>query len=173
MIDVQDSYFKYLDQEAYERYIENIAKLKSDLHRLYQNNDGEADIDIIRIREEIRIKTRDLARIKIVSIDDQLEGINLNDVIDITMIYSSEDQEEMTVKLVAQEANLDDDILEISVNSPLGAALYGKQVGDTCSYKVGSNEIMVKINGYHHEQEIGDLSDDVVVLSLTPDQDNI
>ena len=59
------------------------------------------------------------------------------------MIFSPDDMEEMTFKLVGASGDFNAEIQEISINSPLGSAVYKKKIGDTCSYSVNNRNFSV------------------------------
>ena len=59
------------------------------------------------------------------------------------MIFSPDDTEEITFKLVATSGSFGGKMQEVSINSPLGAAVYKKQIGDTCSYSVNNRNFSV------------------------------
>ena len=52
------------------------------------------------------------------------EYININDKLDVKIIFDVDDEEEMTVELVGAESTKEG---EVSINSPLGKAIYGKK----------------------------------------------
>ena len=65
---------------------------------------------------------------------------------DRKIIFSKDDVEEMTIKLVSALGLSDGNFArEVSINSPLGKAIFGKSVGDNSSYKVNNNVINVFI----------------------------
>ena len=67
-------------------------------------------------------------------------------VISFDLIFSKDDVEEMTIKLVSALGLSDGNFArEVSINSPLGKAIFGKSVGDNSSYKVNDNVIKVLI----------------------------
>ena len=47
--------------------------------------------------------------------------------------------------IYALDLNFDNDIEEVTVNSPLGKAIYLKKIGDTVTYKVKDNDYIVII----------------------------
>ena len=72
------------------------------------------------------------------------------------MSFSSEDTNELIFKLVgATSPKFDiDSIMEITLNSPLGNAVYGKKVGETASYSVDGGNILVLIKDITKENTI-------------------
>ena len=69
--------------------------------------------------------------------------ININDLIMLQMIFDIEDTEDMTLRLVAEPATIFDG--KVSINSPLGQAMYGAEIGNTVSYSVNDKLIKVKL----------------------------
>ena len=51
----------------------------------------------------------------------------------------------MTIKIVGAKGDMDSDIAEISINSPLGRAVYKKEIGQTCTYLVNGVPVNVLI----------------------------
>ena len=43
--------------------------------------------------------------------------------------------------------------MPISLSSPIGKAIYGRKIGETISYSVGSDEFQVKIETIEREEE--------------------
>lgn len=86
-----------------------------------------------------RIKNVEI--VKIQNLDDNT--VNIDDFIDINLVFDDDDQEKMIVQLVGEEASALDD--KVSINSPLGKAIYGHKIGETVSYSVNNNEIHVDL----------------------------
>lgn len=55
---------------------------------------------------------------------------------DIVKILEKTSETETILKLVKNNPNYNAEILEVSINSPLGECIYHKQVGDDASYTV-------------------------------------
>ena len=77
-----------------------------------------------------------------------LEGIDLGESViktgdKLTILFGTQEDNlrEMNITLVEKNKDAGD----ISVASPLGLALYGRQVGETISYPVGDNVLKAKI----------------------------
>ena len=68
--------------------------------------------------------------------------VNLNDVIKVRMIYSDNDIEEEIIKLTGKYLPEENNgYLEVTLNSPMGKALYKRKIGEEVSYKVNDNVI--------------------------------
>ena len=85
-----------------------------------------------------------IANAEIIDVKDfDDDVVNINDFIDINLIFSESDQEEMTVQLVGEETNVFED--KVSINSPFGKAIYGHKIGETVNYTVNNNVIFVNL----------------------------
>ena len=85
-----------------------------------------------------------IANVEIIELKN-MDGlhININDLIMLQMIFDIEDTEDMTLRLVAEPATIFDG--KVSINSPLGQAMYGAEIGNTVSYSVNDKLIKVKL----------------------------
>lgn len=119
----------------------------------YENAVGDGWHDNFSFEESMR-ESRSIATridemlkkekyLKLIIDDNKDEAIvNLNDIIKVKMIYSDNDIEEEIIKLTGKylpEEN--NDYLEVTLNSPMGKALYKRKIGEEFSYKVNDNEI--------------------------------
>ena len=94
---------------------------------------------VSQINEQIN-KINNVEIIEVVEMEE--DCVNIGDTIDINMLFDLNDEEEITIELVGSEYSTEG---EVSINSPLGKAIYGKKIGDMVSYNVNDNEIVVKI----------------------------
>ena len=72
--------------------------------------------------------------------------VNIDDIIELEFIYSETDKESEIVKLTGKfipDTNLE--IQEVTLNSPIGKAIYNAKIGDYCSYNVGDKIINLHI----------------------------
>lgn len=121
-------------------------------------------------KDEIAMLKYEIERLKaivdnanIINDTESLEKnvINIGDVVEVNLIYSSLDKERMILRLeTIRQSKTDDGIEVISVDSPLGSALYHAEVGT--SVKFGKNkefkaEILSKINTEKKEEEVNTL----------------
>ena len=87
-------------------------------------------------------------RLKIINDKYDSKLININDIADIEFIYSVDDKERDLIKLTGKYIpNMDSDVKEVTLNSPIGKAIYKKKVGDVCSYTANDKIIKIKIVG--------------------------
>lgn len=153
-----------LDEDGYKQFINELEKLKqqSDNSALsgsdaYNNAIGDGWHDNFAFEESMR-ESRLIAKriddmyekkkyIKIIEDKDIKESvINLNDTVLVEIIYSEDDKEKEYLKLTGKYIpNTDGTIKEITINSPLGKAIYKAKIGSIQKYQVGDRKIEVKI----------------------------
>lgn len=73
--------------------------------------------------------------------------VNINDTVEVLIKYADDDEERETLKLTGNYFLCSDNksIKEISLNSPIGKAIYKQDIGTIVSYIVGNNKIEVSI----------------------------
>lgn len=153
-----------VDNEGYNQFYEELEKLKelsisnSTLgSEVYRDAIGDGWHDNFAFEQTMR-DSRLIAK----RIDDMLEKkkylkvvktvkknkkmVDIGDIVEVEIKYSDTDVERETIKLTGKYIpNTDNDINEISLNSPLGMSLYKSKVGSTVNYLVGENEFTVSI----------------------------
>ena len=97
-----------------------------------------------RIVTEIRRMSEELTRVVIVDKQDNDEIVDIDDVILVDMIAGSFTRE-MMLKIVGTDSNINASVQEVSINSPVGSAIYGKKIGDLCSYSVNGRTMSLLI----------------------------
>lgn len=151
----------YLDKDGYKEYLKKIEDLKK---AIQTNNMGrkeafdagtgdgwdspefeEIERINMRLSGELRSMYESLNRIVIIEKHNNQEIVDVGDVIVADMIFSPDDMEEMVFKLVGTNRDFNAEIQEISINSPLGKAVYKKKIGDICSYSVNNRTFSVLI----------------------------
>ena len=151
----------YMSEQGYQELLNEIEDIKK---RIVENNKGrKAAFDagagdgwdspefeeIERVDNlltgELRLKQEQLQRVVIVEKHYDIDSIDIGDIVNSNLIYAPDDVEEFDFKLVAYKGNTRSNITEVSINSPLGKAVYQKKVGETVSYSVNGNEIFVEI----------------------------
>ena len=152
-----------LNKQGYEDYLNEIARKEKKLAdlRMYKGRDAifqgdnwhdnptlyQAELQEMALMKEIAEMKRRLNNIEIVENlgDDSL--IDIGDVIKIDMIYSEDDREEEIFKLVATKPSFDmeSEINEVSINSPIGNAMYHRKIGDVVSYKVNDRTFTIEL----------------------------
>lgn len=86
-----------------------------------------------------------LSNIVIIEKHNDNEIIDIGDTLLVDMIFSADDSEKFTFKLVGTNGNHDAKIQEVSINSPLGMSVYKKKIGDQTGYSVKGGLISVTI----------------------------
>ena len=153
-----------VDNEGYEQFLLELDKTRGQLTdnaskggEAYKDAVGDgwhdnfayesAMADERKINDKLKKLQGDKKKIKIIDklpYDDN--KVNINDIVNVKMIYDIDDMEEETFKLTGKYIpDSNGKIQEISLNSPLGKALYMKDINSIVSYKVGDKEIKVEI----------------------------
>lgn len=155
---------RYLDEEGYDKYIEEIketrkelAKIKASKHDAYNATSSNSLGDNFDFEETERLEVMTLGKLKrlveglqdIVIVKEQEkkeDTVNLNDCVELSL-YIKEEQEIEKFKLVAYRDanNEDEEYTSISLSSPIGRAIYGRKIGETIPYSVGNDKFKVKI----------------------------
>lgn len=153
-----------LDENGYKQFLGELEKLKnqSDMSAVagsdaYDSAVGDGWHDNFAFEESMR-ESRLIAKriddmyakkknIEIIKDDKKDENIvNLNDKVLVEIIYSEDDKEEETIILTGKYIpDTYADIQEITINSPIGKAIYKSKIGTTKKYKVEGREITIRI----------------------------
>lgn len=94
------------------------------------------------IIKEIEDRRSQISNIEIVKETKYKDRININDIVKLEIIFSNEDKEDKKYKLVGSYFPKED---EISINSPIGRAIYNKKIGSKVEYLVNNKKVVVKI----------------------------
>lgn len=151
-----------LNSKGYEDYKSEIESKKKQLLELGKFK-GEVAVECGDVWhdnhtfEQVEIQERALIRTindmtenlknAIIVDDEKIEknGIDIDNTVTVLMNFvdSGDEAEEVTVKLVgtASPSNIN----EVTLNSPLGNAIYQKNIGDKASYEVNNSRIEVEI----------------------------
>lgn len=163
----------FLDQDGYEDLLQEIDLLKKKLAdngkvkgEAYSGavGDGwhdnfafdEANMQERMILGQLKECYEKLQRVEIVERHENENLIDVNDIVKINMIFDVDDVEEFNFKLVGSIGTHLKDDLElqcVSINSPLGKALYHKHVGEKSSYQVEKRNFNIEIISKISEQE--------------------
>lgn len=149
-----------MTQEGYNLELEKLEKLEAEFmdnekamtvaykassgDGAHDNGEFETLLNNERLlASQIELQKNKIRGIEIIEVEDLGEEmINIGDTVSIDMFFDNE-PERMTITLVGSDGVFEEN--KISVNSPLGKAIYKAKVGDTVSYKVNKNSIMVDI----------------------------
>lgn len=150
----------YVTEEGYKQYVEALKesqallseklreRTESGRNRVGSDGDyqtGVADSEISLIYNTIAGLKDSIDRLEIVSKENLNETqIDLEDI--VTLLHT-DTNEVRQVKLTGgmPVVGFDADFHTITINSPMGKAIYKKKVGDTVSYSVGKNTFAVSI----------------------------
>ena len=143
----------YVDKKGYQQMQDEIKKLNEELHEvrmaksLAVSQTSGGTVDNFDYEEAKRMEELILGRIR--NCYDRLNKVEIiartedEEIIDIDDIFSLEFEGEDTpeiFKLVGVTDNMmQDGYMEITMNSPLGKAVYKKRVCDDISYEVNGN----------------------------------
>lgn len=136
----------YLTKEGYDKYIAELENMRKELANKLNNLSklemlsGES---FYTLTTNIKHKLDGLKRIVILD-EVEEEIVNINDIVTVNMIYP-ETEETITFELVAGMPDLGSRIMKISVNSPLGKAVYQRKIGEELSYIVNNENVNIQI----------------------------
>lgn len=150
----------YLDAKSKEVKEARIAELRLKLNELNASrkdafvagaSDGRdsadyqgVDQEAFRLENEIKELTSEIMNAIIVENQGVDDIVDVNDVIEIEMIYDDEDKEIETIRLVGDISDMMQEV-QVTLNSPLGQAIYLHHIGEDVYYMVNNNKIMVRI----------------------------
>lgn len=150
-----------MTREGLENLYKKLEELKQKYHenelamtKAFKNSSGDgahdnAEFEFLLSQEklivsEINRLANQIQKIEIIEITEMEDNcVNINDNIHINMIFAPDDEEEMTIQLIGEDINAIGS--QVSINSPLGKAIYGKKIGETVSYEVNKNQIHVNL----------------------------
>lgn len=150
-----------MDQEHYNTLSAEIESLKQKRNQINMGRneafdssagDGWDSPEFEELEREERMvlghiedKMRMLRNAVIVESQNREDIIDIGDVVRVNVDFGDDDIEESIYKLTGGATGDIDGLTHISINSPLGASIYQKRVGDDSSYQVESNTFKVKI----------------------------
>ena len=148
-----------VSKNGYEEYYSELDKLKRSLTRnassgseAYTDAVGDGWHDNFEFEQTMRQEKQIIHNIKkmineekllkIVEKHNKTDYVDIDDTIEIKFIYDEDDMEIESFKLTGNYIPNND---EITLNSPLGNAIYNKKVGSIITYKVNNNDIKIEI----------------------------
>lgn len=147
----------YVTQEGYNQYItalEDLKRKQAEHMRTraeYGKNEvenyqtGVYDDELRTINSAIRDAVETIAHLVIIEKEQLEDGIiGLDDIVTVQYLDTGDIKR---MKITGGMPNLgkDEDYITITVNSPVGKALYKSKVGDTVTFKVRDNTIAISI----------------------------
>lgn len=136
----------YMTQEDYNKYVSELEsmrmKLENKLHNLSVLDvmNGES---FYTLTINIKYKLENLKRI-VIKEETEEDTININDIVTVDMIYP-DSEETVTFELVAGMPDLSSRNMKLSVNSPLGSAVYQHKIGEEVSYILNGEKVNIHI----------------------------
>lgn len=150
-----------LNKQGYEDYLKVIAEKEKELAdlRMYKGTDAifqgdnwhdnpilyQAELKERTLMVEISEMKQKLQNVEIVENLGDESLIDIGDIVRVDIIFAEDDREEEIFKLIATTPSIDAEIEEVSINSPIGAAVYHKKVGDFATYNVRDNTFKIEI----------------------------
>lgn len=145
--------------------LENLRKRLEDLKRkynknakaltiAYKNSNGDgahdnAEFEYLLNQEKVIVSEINSLAFQIqnaVIIEETamaIDCVNIDDIVAINMIMTPSIEREMIIQLVGGAITKIGE--QVSINSPMGEAIYGSRVGETVSYEVNKKQFSVKI----------------------------
>ena len=171
-----------LNKQGYEDYLKEIAIKEKELAdlRKYKGNDAifqgdnwhdnptlyQAELQEQALMKEIsEMKYKLQNDVEIVENIGDDSFIDIGDVVKVDIILSTDNRKEEIFKLVATTPSIDMDaeFKEVSINSPVGNAMYHKKIGDVASYTVNDRTFTIELK----EKVLFDLENDDKTLRKT------
>lgn len=140
----------YLDKEGYENYLKEIEKIKKKIEKnnndisIYVSDDAYGDgwhdnfayeqamAKEISLFYELKKKMENLKNIEIIESKNDGTRVDVGCIVEVEI-----DEERELYKLTADvNSSFIDEIPSITLNSPLGKAIYHKNIGDLFEYFV-------------------------------------
>ena len=142
----------YVTQEGFEQYLKALQDAKEAYAALlktrvdYGRNSVEDyktsayDLEANNLLYNIRSLSESIANMKIIADENVEEStVNMGDVVTIQFV-GDDDVRKVQIVGGAPDIGRDDGIVSITINSPMGNAIYKKKIGEVVSYKVRNNE---------------------------------
>lgn len=150
-----------LNKQGYEEYLKAIEEKEKQLadirlykgtEAIYQGDNWHDNPTLYQTESKERALMLEITEMKLklqnAEIVENLADeslIDIGDIVKVDIIFDEDDREEETFKLIATTPSLDAEVEEVSINSPIGAAVYHKKVGDFATYKVRDNTFKLEI----------------------------
>ncbi len=150
-----------LTREGYEKLLEDLQELKKKfdenelaMSRSFQNAAGDGahdngEFEVLQTNEkmlagQINRLTSQIQKANIIEVPNlNSNQVNINDTVLLRIYYDIDDIEEDTYTLVGSDGN--STLNQISINSPIGKAIFQKYIGEVVQYTVNNNMYQVEI----------------------------
>lgn len=156
----------YVTKKGYQQYLDALDKAQQALNEHaktrseYGINTGDnyrtGAFDERRSALSYSVKEIEDTISRLVVIEDvnaEENTVNMEDIVSIQI--ENEDVHKIQIVGGMPDMSREDGIIGITINSPMGAAIYKKKIGETVSYKVGKNELTVSILSKEKAEEEG------------------
>lgn len=131
--------------KSVDRVNDEISKLRNDL----KHDNIEKINELYELRDQMIRKIEDkrntLTLVKLIEKENNENILNLGDYATIELDFGDNDKETCLIKLVSVESYTENGMECVSINSPLGRALYRKNVGEKTYYMVNNNKVNVTL----------------------------
>lgn len=152
-----------LSESGYDNYLKQIKEKEKELIdlRIYKGTDAiyqgdnwhdnptlyETERQERALMQEIAEMKEKLNKIEIVENIGDETLVDIDDIVKVEIIFSEEDKEEVVYKLIGSTPDFqtNNQFQEISINSPIGNAIYHKKIGDIANYNVNDRIFTIKI----------------------------
>ena len=150
-----------MDQEHYDNVLAGIEMLKKKRAELnmgrkdaFDSSAGDGwdspEFEELERQErmiigQIEEKLLMLKNAVIIESQNKKDVIDVGDIVRINIDFGNNDIEESIYKLTGGVSGDIDGLTNISINSPLGASIYQKKIGEDTSYTVNANNFKVTI----------------------------
>lgn len=162
----------YLTKEGYDQRVKHIEELRTRLEKVSANRGQSRDSDmdtlkapsdlVVIAQEEARLasliaREQDaLRRVKIIERHSDNNLIDIGDIVTVK-INSEFGPRVETFKLVCGDGNVTAELMEFSVNSPIGTVVYQNKVGEQGTYTVSNVDFQISILAKETPKEVKSL----------------
>ena len=147
----------YVTKEGYQQYLDALKDYKNAYAELlktrvdYGKNStenyqtGVFDMEAASLIYNIENMNKTISQLEIITDENAEEQtVNMGDVVNVQVIGADDIRK---VKIIGGVPDIlkDNDVVSITINSPMGNAIYKKKIGDVVTYKVRNNEFTAMI----------------------------
>ena len=146
----------YFDEEGLKAYkksidnlIKNVDRINNEISKLRKDKKIDEANDLYKIKDELLARIEDkqntLTLVKLIEKQNSENILDLGDTATIELDFGDDDKETCLIKLVSVDSYTENDLECVSINSPLGRALYRKNIGEKTYYMVNNNKVNVTL----------------------------
>ena len=150
-----------LNKQGYDEYLKAIEEKEKQLAavRMYKGTDAiyqgdnwhdnptlyQTEAQERALMVEISEMKQKLQNVEIIESLGNESLIDIGDIVRVDIIFNEGNRKEEVFKLIASSPSFDSEIKEVTINSPIGVAIYHKKVGDFATYKVRDKVFKIEI----------------------------